>query len=55
MVAVVCVQACHEGAIRMEVPCCSGIFKAVKTAMLNAKNIVPYKGLVIGIDGEVKK
>lgn len=41
--------------IRMEVPCCSGIFKAVKTAMLNAKNIVPYKELVIGIDGEVKR
>ena len=39
----------------MEVPCCSGIFKAVKTAMLNAKNIVPYKELVIGINGEVKK
>jgi len=39
----------------METPCCSGIFKAVKTAMLNAKNIVPYKELIIGIDGEVKK
>jgi len=51
----ICVQACHEGAIRMEVPCCSGIFKAVKTARLNAKNIVPYKELVIGIDVEVKK
>jgi len=39
----------------MEAPCCSGIFKAVKTAMLNAKNIGPYKELVIGINGEVKK
>jgi len=39
----------------MKVPCCSGIFKAVKTAMLKAKNIGPYKALVIGIDGEVKK
>lgn len=39
----------------MEVPCCSGFFKAVKTAMLKAKNIVPYKEIVIGIDGEVKK
>ena len=41
--------------IRMEVPCCGGIFKAVKTAMLNSKKIVPYKELVVGIDGEVKK
>lgn len=40
--------------LRMEVPCCTGIFTAVKTAMLNAKKIVPYKGLVIGINGEIK-
>jgi len=52
---VVCVQVYYEGVIRIEVPCCSGIFKEVKTAMLNAKNIVPYRELVIGIDGEVKK
>ena len=41
--------------IRMEVPCCGGIFNAVKTAMLNSKKIVPYKELVIGIEGEIKK
>jgi len=40
--------------IRVEVPCCSGIFKAVKTAMLNTKKIVPYQELVIGINGEIK-
>jgi len=40
--------------LRMEVPCCSGIFKAVKTAMLNAKKIVPYEELVININGEIK-
>ena len=40
--------------IRMEVPCCGGLFKAVKTAMLNAKKIVPYEELVIGINGEIK-
>ena len=40
--------------IRMEVPCCSGIFKAVKAAMLSAKKIFPYKELVIGINGEIK-
>jgi len=40
--------------IRMEVPCCGGIFNAVKTAMLNSKKIVPYQELVIGINGEIK-
>jgi len=40
--------------LRMEVPCCRGIFTSVKTAMLNAKKIVPYKELVIGINGEIK-
>ena len=40
--------------LRMEVPCCRGIFTAVKTAMLNAKKIVPYEELVIGINGEIK-
>jgi len=38
----------------MEVPCCGGIFNAVKTAMLNAKKIVPYEELVIGINGVIK-
>ena len=46
-----CVQACHKGAIRMKVSCCSGISKAEKTAMLNTKNITPYKELFIGTDG----
>jgi hypothetical protein len=40
--------------IRMEVPCCGGIFNAVKIAMLNSKKIVPYQELVIGINGEIK-
>lgn len=40
--------------LRMEVPCCKGIFAAVKTAMLNTKKIIPYKELVIGINGEIK-
>ena len=42
-------------AVRMEVPCCSGLFQAVKTAMLKSETIVPYKELVIGIDGEIKQ
>lgn len=40
--------------VRMEVPCCSGIVSAVKNAMLNSKNIVPYREVVIGIDGTIK-
>ncbi len=41
--------------VRMEVPCCGGLFSAVKTAMLKSETIVPYKEVVIGIDGEIKK
>jgi len=41
--------------VRMEVPCCGGLFQAVKTAMLKSKTIVPYKEVVIGIDGEIKQ
>jgi len=38
---------------RMEVPCCGGIVYAVKTAMLNAQKIVPYREVIIGIDGRI--
>lgn len=41
--------------VRMEVPCCGGLFQAVKTAMLKSETIVPYKEVVIGIDGEIKE
>ena len=41
--------------VRMEVPCCSGLFQAVKTAMLKSETIVPYKEVVIGINGEIKE
>ncbi|ATW27279.1 ATP-binding protein [Candidatus Formimonas warabiya] len=40
--------------VRMEVPCCSGIVNAVKEAMLRSKTIVPYREVVVGIDGTVK-
>jgi len=40
--------------VRMEVPCCSGIVNAVKSAMLNSKTIVPYREVVVGIDGSIK-
>lgn len=41
--------------VRMEVPCCGGIVRAVKEAMLKSETIVPYKEIVIGIDGLIKK
>lgn len=40
--------------VRMEVPCCSGIVNAVKTAMLNSLTIVPYREVVIGLDGNIR-
>ncbi|MCT4595190.1 MAG: 4Fe-4S binding protein [Anaeromicrobium sp.] len=40
--------------IRMEVPCCTGMTKAVKEAMLNARKIVDYKEVIIGIDGNIR-
>ncbi|HHW48286.1 MAG TPA: 4Fe-4S binding protein [Clostridiaceae bacterium] len=39
--------------VRMEVPCCSGIVRAVKTAMLNSQNIVQCKEVIISTDGEI--
>lgn len=41
--------------VRMEVPCCRGIVAAVKSAMLEAKIIVPYKEVVITTDGKINK
>lgn len=40
--------------VSMDVPCCGGIVSAVKTAMLNAQVIVPYREVVITTDGYVK-
>jgi Pyruvate/2-oxoacid:ferredoxin oxidoreductase delta subunit len=39
--------------VRMEVPCCGGIVNAVKSAMLQAQTIVPYKEVIIGTDGTI--
>lgn len=39
--------------VRMEVPCCGGIVNAVKSAMLNAQTIVPYREVTIGTDGTI--
>lgn len=40
--------------VRMEVPCCSGIVRLIKEAMLKTETIVPYREVIIGIDGEIK-
>ncbi len=38
----------------MEVPCCGGMKKAVRDAMLKSQTIVPYNEVIIGINGEIK-
>ncbi len=40
--------------VRMEVPCCGGIVRIVKEAMLKTETIVPYKEIVIGLNGEIR-
>lgn len=39
--------------IRMEVPCCTGIVKAVKDAMLKAGVVVPYSEVTVNANGEI--
>lgn len=39
--------------VRMEVPCCGGMVSSVKSAMLEAQTIVPYREVVIGTDGSI--
>lgn len=39
--------------IRMEVPCCSGITRAVKEAMIQARTVVPYSEVTISAQGEI--
>lgn len=38
---------------RMSVPCCGGIVQAVKHAMLASQTIVPYREVIVGIDGQL--
>lgn len=40
--------------VRMEVPCCTGIVRVVREAMLKSETIVPYREVIIGIDGEIQ-
>lgn len=39
--------------VRMEVPCCRGIENAVKQALQNSRNIIPWQITVIGTNGNV--
>ncbi|MBN2047986.1 MAG: 4Fe-4S dicluster domain-containing protein [Anaerolineaceae bacterium] len=39
--------------VRMEVPCCGGIIRSVRQAMLNSGTIVPYREVTISVNGEI--
>jgi len=39
----------------MEVPCCGGIVRVVREAMLKSETIVPYREVVIGLDGQIRE
>lgn len=40
--------------VRMEVPCCGGIERAVKQAVANSGKQIPVKVVTIGVDGSVE-
>jgi NAD-dependent dihydropyrimidine dehydrogenase PreA subunit len=39
--------------IRMDVPCCGGIVRAVKEAMLKAQTVVPYSEVTVNTQGQI--
>jgi len=39
--------------LRMEVPCCTGIVNAVKTALLNSGKIIPWNFHVVSTEGNI--
>ncbi len=39
--------------VRMEVPCCGGIEKAVKNALINSKKMIPWQVVTISTNGQV--
>jgi ferredoxin len=39
--------------IRMEVPCCGGIVHAVKQAMINSGQIIPWRVITLSTDGTI--
>jgi ferredoxin len=40
--------------IRMEVPCCTGLFNAVETALQNSGKNLPFESHIVGIDGNLR-
>ena len=41
--------------LRMEKPCCGGIVNAVKEALINSGNMVPWRAVIIGTDGSIRE
>lgn len=41
--------------LRMEKPCCGGIVNAVKEALVNSGNMVPWRAVIIGTDGRIRE
>ena len=39
--------------LRMEKPCCGGIVNALKEALVNSANMVPWQVVIIGTDGSI--
>lgn len=39
--------------VRMEVPCCSGIVNAVKTALIKSGKMIPWQVVVLSTDGQI--
>jgi hypothetical protein len=39
--------------VRMDVPCCSGITRAVKEAMIESRTVVPYSEATVNAQGRI--
>jgi len=39
--------------VRMEVPCCGGLEKAARAALMNSGRFIPWQVVTIGVDGRV--
>ena len=39
--------------VRMEVPCCGGLEKAARAALMNSGKFIPWQVVTIGVDGRV--
>ena len=39
--------------VRMEVPCCGGIQRAVETALRNSGKFIPWQVVTLGRDGNI--